>query len=149
LYQQGRVALAYPTVLARYAIAQIRDGRRVGAKMTVRDVLSQRCQQRKDVIVERLDLFDENEECWKEAVVVDTRSAPVPDIVAFRMDFPAWLGTLSRRDRRIALTLAKGETTSAAAERFKVSSGRISQLRRELAESWKEFTGEIDGNDAV
>ena len=27
LYQQGRVALAYPTVLARYGVAQVRDGR--------------------------------------------------------------------------------------------------------------------------
>ena len=78
--------------------------------------------------------------------MVDTRTAPVPDIVAFRCDFPAWLNTLSRRDRRIAEILALGHRTREVAKRFDVSAGRISQLRRELAESWREFTGGNEGN---
>jgi hypothetical protein len=142
LHQQGRVALAYPTVLARYGVAQVRDGRRVGAKMNIKDPLSRYCQKRKGVVVERLDIFDEEENAWAEAVVVDTRSAPVPDIVAFRCDFPAWLKTLHRRDRRIAETLALGHSTSQVAKRFEVSAGRVSQLRRELATSWHEFVGD-------
>ncbi len=149
LFEQGRVALAYPTVLARFAIAQIHDHRRVGAKLNIRDVLSPYCQKHKGVVVERLDVFDEEENAWKEAVVQDTRSAPVPEIVAFRCDFPAWLQTLTRRDRRIAKFLALGNRTSDAARKFGVCEGRISQLRRELAESWKEFTGEPDGNTAA
>jgi len=75
--------------------------------------------------------------------VVDTRLAPVPDIVAFRCDFPAWLNTLSRRDRRIAEFLSLGNRTTDVAKRFNVSAGRVSQLRRELAESWKNFRGEV------
>ena len=142
LYQQGRVALAYPTVLARYGVAQVRDGRRVGAKLNIKDPLSRYCQKRKGVVVERLDVFDEEENAWAEAVVVDTRSAPVPDIVSFRVDFADWLASLCRRDRRIAESLAIGNRTSDVAERFELSEGRISQLRRELAESWKSFTGE-------
>ena len=55
LYQQGRVSLAYPTVLARYGVAQARDGRRVGAKLNIKDPLSRYCQKRKGVVVERLD----------------------------------------------------------------------------------------------
>jgi hypothetical protein len=43
--------------------------------------------------------------------VADTKAAPVPDIVAFRCDFAAWLTTLSRRDRRIAQSLAIGNRT--------------------------------------
>jgi hypothetical protein len=148
LYQQGRVALAYPTVLARYGVAQVRDGRKVGAKLNIRDPLSRYCQKRKGVVVERLDVFDEEENAWAEAVVQDTRSAPVPDIVAFRLDFPAWLNTLRRRDRRIAETLALGHRTQDVARRFQVSEGRVSQLRREMASSWKNFTGEMDGNAA-
>jgi hypothetical protein len=148
LYQQGRVALAYPTVLARYGVAQVRDGRRVGAKLNIRDPLSRYCQKRKGVVVERLDVFDEEENAWAEAVVQDTRTATVPDIVSFRCDFPAWLGTLSRRDRRIAESLALGHRTQDVARRFQVSEGRVSQLRRELAASWKDFTGEMDGNAA-
>jgi hypothetical protein len=73
----------------------------------------------------------------------------VPDIVAFRCDFPAWLETLSCRDRRIAKFLALGNRTSDAARKFDVCEGRISQLRRELAESWKAFTGEPDDNTAA
>ena len=146
LYQQGRVALAYPTVLAKYGVAQVRDGRRVGAKLNIKDPLSRYCQQRKGVVVERLDVFDEEENAWAEAVVQDTRTATVPDIVSFRVDFADWLASLSRRDRRIAECLAIGNRTSDVAERFDVSPGRISQLRRELNTNWREFTGEMDGN---
>jgi len=74
--------------------------------------------------------------------VVDTRSATVPDIVSFRVDFADWLASLSRRDRRIAQSLAIGNRTGDVAKRFDVSAARISQLRRELAESWRAFVGE-------
>ena len=92
--------------------------------------------------MERLDRFDEEENAWKEAVIQDTRTAPVPDIVAFRCDFSQWLASLSQRDRRIAESLAIGNRTGDVAKRFDVSAGRVSQLRRELAESWRAFVGE-------
>jgi hypothetical protein len=38
--------------------------------------------------------------------------------------------------------LAAGETTSRVAQRFSVSLGRISQLRRELKAAWEAFHGE-------
>ena len=142
LWQQGRVALAYPTVLAKFGIAQVRDGRKVGNRLNVRDVLSPLLPGEKNVVVERIDHFDEEENQWAEAVVEDTRTASVPDTVAFRMDFPAWLGTLSRRNRRITETLALGHRTQDVARKFRISEGRISQLRRELAGSWRQFTGE-------
>jgi len=44
----------------------------------------------------------------------------------------------------VAKFLANGETTTAAADKFNVSAGRISQLRRELQESWQEFLGEVN-----
>ena len=142
LFKQGKVALAYPTVLARYGIAQVRDHRRVGASLNIKDVLSPYCQAKKHVVVERLDKFDDVENAWQEAVVEDTRTATVPDIVAFRCDFADWLKTLRRRDRRIAESLAIGNRTSDVAKRFDVSAGRISQLRKELAESWRRFVGD-------
>ena len=101
-----------------------------GGHLNCKDPLRQHCQQRKNVIVERLDKFDEEENCWKEAMVQDTRSAPVPDIVAFRCDFPAWLDTLTRRNRKIALKLAIAESTGRVACMFRVSPGRVAQLRR-------------------
>jgi DNA-directed RNA polymerase sigma subunit (sigma70/sigma32) len=135
--------VAYPTVLARYAVAQIQDGRRVGSRLNVRDVLSPYAQKHKGIHVERLDHFDREEDQWIEAVVEDSRT-PVPDQVAFRCDFPAWLETLPRRNRRIAKALSLGHTTSEVAKRFQVSAGRISQLRREMQQSWRDFHGEAN-----
>ena len=38
LVQRGKQSIAYPTVLAKYAVWQIKDGRRVGKKVASRDV---------------------------------------------------------------------------------------------------------------
>jgi hypothetical protein len=143
LVELDKEAIAYPSVLARLGCAQYRAHRRVGGRLNIGDVLGRYCQAKKHVIVERLDHFDDEENAWQEAVVQDTRSTPVPDIVAFRCDFAAWLRSLPRRDRRITETLALGNRTSDVAKRFRVTEGRISQLRRELAESWRVFVGEM------
>ena len=145
LAKRGKLDLCYPSVLAKFGIRQTLDNRLTGNSLNVRDVLSRYCQDRKHVVVERLDRFNDLEDCWEEAVVQDTRSAPVPDIVAFRCDFSDWLKSLKRRDRRIAQFLSLGHRTSAAARKFRVSEGRVSQLRRELAESWRKFTGDNEG----
>jgi hypothetical protein len=142
LVQLKKTDLAYPTVLARYGVAQTRDHRKVGGHLNVCDVLSPYCQRLKSVVVERLDHYDDKEDAWQEAVVVDTRSAPVPDIVAFRCDFADWLRSLKRRGRRIAESLALGNRTTGVAKRFKVCSGRISRIRRELAANWHRFVGD-------
>jgi hypothetical protein len=140
LAKQGRVHLAFPTVLARFAAAQVTDGRRVGNGQNTRDVLSPRAQQKKQFYVERLDHFDKEENEWMEAVVEDPHT-PVFDQVCFRVDFPAWLDRLPRRNRRIAESLAIGNHTCAVAKRFRISPGRISQLRREFYDSWQTFCG--------
>ena len=111
LAKQGRAHLGFPTVLARFAAAQVADGRRVGSGQNSRDVLSPREQQKKQFRVERLDHFDEEDNQWLEAVVEDSHT-PVFDQVCFRVDFPAWLDRLSRRNRRIAESLALGNTTA-------------------------------------
>jgi hypothetical protein len=139
LAELGKGELAYPTVLARYAIMQVRAGRRVGATLRVNDVLSEYGRQKKNRRIERLDRFDEGEGTWQEAVVADTRTAAVPDLVAFRIDFAEWLRRLSRRRRRIAEALAVGNTTGEVATRYHLSAGRVSQLRREFRALWEDF----------
>jgi hypothetical protein len=64
--------------------------------LNINDVLSPYCQQRKNVKVESIDHFDDEENQWREAVVVDTRATPVPDIVAFRCDFADWVRLMYR-----------------------------------------------------
>ena len=62
----------------------------------------------------------------------DNRRTAVPEQVQFRLDFPAWLATLSERDRRVIADMAQGEKTMHLARKYGVSEGRISQLRRQL-----------------
>jgi hypothetical protein len=142
LAELGKLDVCHPTVLARFAVAQVKAGRKVGGRLNCHDVSSDYCRRRKRITVERLDRFDPEENAWAEAVVQDTRSAPVPEIVAFRCDFADWLALLPRRDRRIAEHLALGNRTDDTARKFKVSAGRVSQLRRELADSWRGFVGD-------
>jgi hypothetical protein len=72
---------------------------------------------------------------------VDDKRATPADTAASRIDFAAWLDRLSARRRKIAQVLATGESTSAAARRFRVSP-RISQIRRELHQVWQRYQGE-------
>ena len=142
LVERGRTRVTTPFVLAWYAIRQLREGRRVGSKLNVRDVCSPYAQQRKGITVERLDRYDREEGCWSEILVEDHNATPA-ELAASRIDFPAWLATLSSRDRKIALKLAVGESTGRTARQFRLSKARISQLRRELKEAWDRFHGDM------
>jgi len=88
-----------------------------------------------------LDYCDEDESGWRGIVVEDRQSGPA-DIAATRIDFSDWLAALPDRARHVAEHLAVGVPTNEAARRFKVSPARISQLRRELHESWRQFQDE-------
>ena len=141
LAEQGRADAATPTSLAKYAVAQIRGGRRVGCALNIKDVSSEYCQQRKGVRVRNLHRWDHRSEEWTEMVVEDRHSTPA-ELAAFRIDFRAFLKSLSRRDRKVALKMARGHATSWIAKKFKISAARVSQLRRELDDAWQEFQGD-------
>lgn len=138
LVELGKQDLAYAGVLARFAVQQVRAGRRIGGKESPRDVMSKYVQRRKGFIVERLHGCDAVDNEWQEIVLEDKRATPA-EIAAIRLDFACWLKLLSKRERKIALTLAKGETTSGAARTFGLTAARISQLRGWLRQSWERF----------
>ncbi len=138
LAERGQADRASASPLARYAIAQVRVGRRVGSRLRIGDALSTYAQYRKQFLVERLDHFSEEEGCWGEVLVEDRRATPA-DVAAWRIDFAEWLRRLTARLRKIALALAAGETTTAAARLFDVSPARISQIREMLRKSWEAF----------
>ncbi len=138
LVQQGREEVATATSLASYAIARYRIGRSIAYPMNIGDVTSTHCQHRKGIRIESLVQYDTGLCQWQEILVEDQRATPA-DIAITRIDFQAWLSSLSPRMRRLAETLASGETTSAVAELFRVSAGRISQVRRKLMETWDQF----------
>jgi hypothetical protein len=141
LVERGQADRALPSPLARFAVAQVRAGRRVGTRLRISDVLSNYAQYQKGFQVEQLDQFDEEEDCWQQILIEDKRATPA-DVAACRIDFAEWLRRLTARLRKIALALASGETTKGAAEKFGLSPARISQLREWLRKSWEEFQGE-------
>ena len=137
LVARGKAALAYPTVLAKFAIRQVREGRRVGSKLNILDVLSPYAQRRKGFSVAPLpQRFIGNE--WQEFVVEDHHASPA-EVASFKIDFADWLKRLKSAKRQVALRLIAGDTTGEVAGRFQLSPARVSQVRRELHQDWNEF----------
>ena len=79
----------------------------------------------KAVHVQRLDRYDRRRHQWREIVVEDRRAGP-DHVVMVRLDFAAWLESLTSRNRRIAERLAAGAAGQDIARRFGISPGRVS-----------------------
>jgi hypothetical protein len=142
LCRRGKAGLVYPTPLTKFAIRRVRAGRRVGSPFNRHDVTCPRHRDSIEIHIERLDQFDRRNGDWREIVVEDGKASPA-EIAMTRLDFGSWLSTLSQRDRQLAEKLAFGETTGRVARMFRVSAARVSQIRRELCESWHRFIGEL------
>ena len=140
LAELGKTGIAYPTVLALFGIRRYWDGRRVGTKANCRDVYRSG--------LRRQHLGTSRDQRWQEAVIDNTKS-PVPDQAAFRIDFPHWLQSLTPRDRDVALRLCRGDRPSEVARQYRISRGRVSQLRRELHDDWLAFHGEDETAENV
>ncbi len=143
LWKGGKVDLAYPSVLARFAVAQYHDGRRAAVKLNCRDVSSPYARRKKGIHLESLHRHDGGDQTWRDILVEDKHAGPA-ETAAARIDFAVWLASLTQRDRQIAEVLSHGETTDEVSRRFHVSPARISQKRREFFESWQTFQGEYD-----
>lgn len=141
LIERGLIDVIYPTPLVQFAIKQVRDGRRVGTKLNIKDVSSEYAQRRQGFSVASLDRYDQKTGKWREILIEDRHAGPAQTAAA-RIDIGEWFANLPRRKRRVAATLASGESTKTAARKHRVSPGRISQLRRELMEDWQSFHGE-------
>jgi hypothetical protein len=143
LVEMGKDAAQFVSTFAVLAARHVRCGRKLCGQERSRDVLSPLAQQRHSFTVSPLpegDSLDGN--IFAEALCDNTRSA-VPDQVAFRVDFPNWLASLSERDRRVVEQLILGERTRDVARRFGISPGRVSQLRREFHLAWLAFCDEL------
>ena len=146
LVEHGKANAAFATPLASYAIRQVRAGRQPGSRLSTADVLSRSARFGSGDVgagnaVESLDTFDDTQGDWRAALVEDRRAGPA-EIAAARIDLAGWLRLLSRRNRHIAKSLARGESTSGVARQFHLSAARISQLRTELEASWWAYQGE-------
>jgi hypothetical protein len=112
-----------------------------------KDVLNPATQRRHGFHVERLPSWTQasHERLYAEVrgqELRDNAVTPVPEQVCFRIDFPAWLRTLTGRERRLIRAMARNERTLDLSRQFEVSPARISQLRREFQEGWERFTAD-------
>jgi hypothetical protein len=155
LHQHGKdpadFLKAFTTLLAR----AVNSGRRLVGMAKAKDVMNPATQRRHGFEVEPLpstprrsheslyatahgqELLDAFEERLRDNTVT-----PVPDQVAFRIDWPAWLATLTGRERRMIRAMAQNEPTLDLRKQFELSPARISQLRREFHDGWTRFCGD-------
>jgi hypothetical protein len=153
LHQRGRDPAHFVKGFVSLLARAVNSGRRLCGMAKAKDVLNPATQRRHGFTVERLpsctqashdrlyaevhgqELHDAFEERLRDNAVT-----PVPEQVCFRIDFPAWLRTLSGRERRLIRAMARNERTLDLSKEFEVSPARISQLRREFLEGWERFT---------
>jgi hypothetical protein len=74
--------------------------------------------------------------------VTGDKEAPSPrDAAIFRIDLLAWLGTLTSRQREVAILFATGHTTSEIADRSGCTTNAIRMIRMALRRRYEAFTG--------
>jgi hypothetical protein len=145
----------FPTRMAVFAVLHVKSDRHVGSKSSSKDVLSFKAQHKHGFQVEPLpgctrrslhDLYGavhgQQELDTLEEQLQDNVQSPVPEQAAFRIDFPMFLETLSQRDREMVHFLALGNSGKETARRFKVSQGRVTQLRKRWCQEWHAMHGE-------
>lgn len=146
----------FPSQIATYAVLHVKDGRHVGGRSSSTDAMSPKAQCKHGFRVEslpaatrqpheelygavlgqrRIDAFEER--------LQDNSRTPPPEQAAFRIDFPEFLRSLCQRDRRMAGFLALGYSGKDAAARFRLTPGRVSQLRHGWHQEWQVRSGDV------
>ena len=144
LAARGQLDVAHPSTIADFAVRHVRIGRHVGGRQdAAKDVLSPVAHERHGLCVRSLQCnrSGDGTDGWRQVAIAE-RKASIPDTAAFRIDFADWLPTLTHRDRKIIAAFVSGERTSAVAQRFSISEGRVSQLRRKFEHLWRTFQHE-------
>jgi hypothetical protein len=142
LVRRGKDVLKFVGRLAVYAARAISSGRRVCGRERARDAMSASAQRRRGFAVGGLPEAGTPLSGPLAEALEDNTTSPIPDQVAFRIDFPEWRRTRTQRDRRIIDCMMTGESTARLARLFGVSAARISQMRREFHHDWHSFCGE-------
>jgi hypothetical protein len=160
LAQRGKDARRFVTAIATFAARAVNSGRRLAGIERPQDVLSRRAQREHGFVVASLpptphvsheylyamprgqhmqDVYEER--------LQDNTQTPVPEQAAFRIDWPAWLTTITERDRRLVMDLALNHRTKDLARQYGLSPARISQKRREFHDDWEQFTADPGAAD--
>ena len=107
LVRLGKESLAYATPLAQFGIRQVRDGRQVGGRRSMNDVLSPHASRTRGLSSRGSTSSDGRPASWNQLLVEDRQAGPA-ETAAARIDLAAWFRTLSKRHRQIATGLSVG-----------------------------------------
>ena len=154
LHQRGKDPAEFLTGFTTLLARAVNSGRRLVGMAHAKDALNPAAQRRHHFAVEVLPSSlgvsherrtasphgQELQDAYEERLR-DNSTTPVLEQVQFRVDFPAWLDTLTGRERRIVRAMANNEGTLDLSRQFELSPGRISQLRREFHDDWRRFCG--------
>ncbi len=149
LHEVGKDPNEFAVVFAARAV---RSGRRLCGQEKSKDVLSALAQRRRGFRVETLpsstctsqeQLYaqphgQQMQDAFEERLQ-DNRQTPIPEQVAFRMDWPRYFNSLTPRDRQLAEYLSLGHSAKSAAAKFGVSPARVTQLRQRWCHEWRQF----------
>jgi hypothetical protein len=156
LTMRGKDVTKFIGALARMAARAVRAGRRVGAGERANDIMSPVAQRRHGFTVQALPPTRQSYENLNGSVdgqrmqdvleqcLTDNSVTPPPEQAAFRIDFPAWMGALSARERRIIRAMSLSERTKDLSRRFDITPGRISQMRKEFKLDWQQYCGDVE-----
>jgi hypothetical protein len=142
LVQKGRNPDTFISALAGYGAKAVQSGRHACGMERAKDVLSRRCQRRRGFSVSTLPGEGAAEQPEIDDALHDNTQTPVPDQVQFRCDFPAWKNRFPVKKRQLIDQMALGHRTKDLAVAFRVTEGRISQLRKDFAEDYLLFCGD-------
>jgi hypothetical protein len=135
LHDRGCMKCATAATFVRYAARHVKRGRPAAGRMNHTEILSRYGQLTHGFRVQQ------EQGTWLDSFVEDRR-ASVLDVVALKIDFRTWFGMLTKSMKEIAKDLAYGFSTSEVAKKHGVTAGRVSQIRRMLAESWFAYQDE-------
>lgn len=155
LVERGKDIRQFPMAFVFLVARAVKSGRRVCGQEKARDAMNEHTQRKHGFRVEPLPssncrsyehlysaIHGQRETDTFEERLQDNARTPVPDQAAFRIDFPIWLQTLTPRERQLIQAMAMSHRTKDLSKRFHLSQGRISQLRREFLESWRDHFGD-------
>jgi hypothetical protein len=159
LHEMGKDVAEFPVVFASLVGKAVRSGRRLCGQERANDVLSPVAQRRHGFAVEGLpsstatphdrlygEVDGQRELDVYEERLHDNTVTPPDQQAMFRVDFAAWLRTMTGRERRLIHSMSRNERTKDLSRQFQLSPGRISQFRREFAKDWKRYCGDQEEN---
>jgi hypothetical protein len=155
LMKKGKDASKFASALSRFAARAVRCGRRLYGQEKAKDVMSSVAQKRHGFTVTSLPVStrtslekiysevrgQQNRDAWEERLRDNTQT-PVPDQASFRLAYPQFVRSLSRRDRRMAHFLSLGNSATQTARKFELTPGRVSQLRQQWCRDWRALHDE-------